>query len=60
MCRYVHCNYKVKLGPNITEPPGLTNIRQLRPVTLFTVASTPDMKEEILDEFRKQEASDSQ
>ena len=46
---------KEKLGANITEPPGLLNIRQLRLVTLFTAVSTPEMREEMLDEFRRRD-----
>ena len=50
-CADMFTAIKKKLGANITEPPGLLNIRQLRLVTLFTAASTPTMREEILDEF---------
>ena len=56
MCRYI----KKKLALKITEPPGLLNIRQLWLVTLFTGASTPDMREEMLGEFHRQDAVDSQ
>ena len=55
-CADIFTAIKKKLGPKITEPPGLLNIRQLWLVTLFTGASTPDMREDILDEFRRQDA----
>ena len=55
-CADMFTAIKKKLGPKITKPPGLLNIQQLWLVTLFTAASTPDMREEILDEFRRQDA----
>ena len=39
-----------------TEPPGLPNILELRLITLFTAASTKDMREIILQEFCKAES----
>ena len=39
---------KAKLGHNVTEPPGLPNILELRLVTSFTAATTKDMCEIII------------
>jgi len=52
-CAEIIASLKAKLGANITEPPGLPNIPELRLVTLFTAASTNEMKEIILQEFCK-------
>ena len=55
-CANMYTAFKQKLGPNITKPPGLPSILQLRIVTLFTGASTSQLRKEILDEFRKQDS----
>ena len=55
-CADMFTAIKDKLGPKVTEPPGLLHIRQLWLVTLFTAASTPDIREVILDEFRRQDS----
>ena len=52
-CADMYTAFKQKLGPNITKPPGFPNILQLRIITLFTGASTSELRKEILDEFRK-------
>ena len=49
----MYASMKTKLSPNITEPPGLPNIPELRLVTLFTAASTNEMREIILKQFCK-------
>ena len=46
-CADVYTAFKQKLGPNITKPPGLPNILQLRITTLFTGASTSELRKEI-------------
>lgn len=55
-CAEIFALIKTKLGVYITEPPGLPNILELRLITLFTAASTKDMHESILQEFRKAES----
>ena len=55
-CADMYTAFKQKLGPNITKPPGFPNILQLRIITLFTGASTSELRKEILDEFRKQDS----
>jgi len=52
-CAEMYASMKTKLSPNITEPPGLPNIPELRLVTLFTAASTNEMREMILKQFCK-------
>ena len=42
-CADVFTVVKEKLGTSITKPPGILNIQQLWPVTLFTATSTPEM-----------------
>ena len=55
-CGEIFASLKTKLGENITEPPGLPNIPELRLVTLFTAASTNEMREIILQEFCKKDS----
>lgn len=52
-CSEIFASIKRKLGPNITEPPGLPNIPELRLVTVFTAVSKNDLRETILQEFCK-------
>ena len=47
-CADLFSSIKAKLGLNITEPPGLPNILEMRLITLFTSATTADMREEVL------------
>lgn len=54
-CADIFTSIKLALGPYITDPPGLPNILQLRLITLFTAASTSDMREDILAEFCKED-----
>lgn len=39
-CADLFSSIKAILGPNITEPPGLPNVLELRLITLFTSATT--------------------
>ena len=55
-CAKMFAFLKTKLVPDITEPPGLPNIPELRDVTLFTAASTNEMREIILQQFCKNDA----
>lgn len=41
------------MGDDITEPPGLPKVIPFRLIDIFTAASTPDMREEIVQEFSK-------
>ena len=52
-CAEVFSLIKAKLGRNITEPPGLANILELRLLTLFTGVTTSELREAILNEFCK-------
>jgi len=54
-CADIFTSIKLALGLYITDPPGLPNILQLRLITLFTAASTSDMREDILAEFCKED-----
>ena len=55
-CAEIFASIKTKLGINITEPPGLPNILELRLITLFTAASTKEMRDMTLLEFSKVES----
>jgi len=52
-CAEIYGNLKKILGSNITEPPGLPNLIEFRVINLFTAASTPQMREQVLREFCK-------
>jgi len=49
-CVEVFGMIKAKLG---LKPPGLANILELRPLTLFTGVTTSELREAILNEFCK-------
>ena len=52
-CADLFSSIKAKLGPKMTEPPGLPNIIELRLITLFTSATTSETREEVLAVFHE-------
>ena len=42
------------LGVNKTEPPGYPNVLKYRVVTMYSRATTPEMKEKIISTFTQQ------
>ena len=56
-CGQIYAKLKRHLGNNITEPPGLPNIVEFRLISLFTAASTVEMKAKVLTEFCKSDTN---
>ena len=55
-CVEVFSMVKVKLGHEISEPPGFEHIVELRLLTSFTAVSSNEHKESIIDEFSKMDS----
>lgn len=52
-CSKIHDTISWQLNKDITEPSDLPSVLPFRLLDLFTAASTPEMREEILKEFCK-------
>ena len=50
-CEEFYCKINNLLGKYITEPPGVPAILPFRIIALFTSASRPEIRAEILQEF---------
>ena len=55
-CAEVFSMVKVKLGHEISEPPGFEHIVELRLLTSFTAVSSNEHRESIIDEFSKMDS----